>query len=219
MPFRDSLTIALVASSDVQLTVHATTVVAPRVFTDDTRLFYARWHPPEAQDSEPTHDWNAITLEGEGALVGNVLNVFNGNGSWWGEGDEKIYVDGESFPSHFGTGTEDFFGYAYCSNEPFSTPFVGQSRVDPRRNYGATSLYRFLLLDAIQFSERLVFDLEVNHWGMTAIPLSYDAVVYFYARPGATAAPVAASDQDFSIPEPTAEPPADLAAGSYRCGG
>ena len=39
--------------------------------------------------------------------------------AWWGEGDEKIYVDGEKFPSHFGTGTEDYYGYAWCSPEKF----------------------------------------------------------------------------------------------------
>ena len=34
--------------------------------------------------------------------------------AWWGEGDEKVFVDGEKFPSHFGTGTEDYYGYAWC---------------------------------------------------------------------------------------------------------
>ena len=219
MPFRETLIVALEASSEARAEVQAGLVVEPRGFTSDTRLFYAYWHPPDPRDSEPSHDWNVMTLEGEGALVGNVLNVFNGNGSWWGEGDEKIYVDGEPFPSHFGTGTEDFFGYAWCSNEAFSTPFVGQSRVDPRRNYGAVSLYRFLLLDAIPFRERLVFDLEVNHWGMTPIPLAYDAVVQFYARPGARASPVAVAPDAFRVPEPTAPPPDDLGAAAYRCGG
>jgi hypothetical protein len=32
---------------------------------------------------------------------------------WWGEGDEKFFVDGEKMPSTFGTGSEDFFGYAW----------------------------------------------------------------------------------------------------------
>ena len=26
---------------------------------------------------------------------------------WWSEADETIYVDGETFPDYFGTGTED----------------------------------------------------------------------------------------------------------------
>jgi hypothetical protein len=32
---------------------------------------------------------------------------------WWGEGDEKIWVDGEAFPSIFGTGTEDYYAYSW----------------------------------------------------------------------------------------------------------
>ena len=36
-----------------------------------------------------------------------------------GEGDEKVYVDGETFPSHFGTGTEDYYGYAWGRYEPW----------------------------------------------------------------------------------------------------
>ena len=46
---------------------------------------------------------------------------------WWGEGDQKIFVDGESFPSTFGTGTEDDYGYAYGSNRPFAGPYHAQT--------------------------------------------------------------------------------------------
>lgn len=35
---------------------------------------------------------------------------------WWGEGDEKFFVDGEKFPSSFGTGSEDYIGYAWRLN-------------------------------------------------------------------------------------------------------
>ena len=42
-----------------------------------------------------------------------VMRIMNGAGRhwWWGEGDEKFFVDGEGFPSTFGTGSEDYFGY------------------------------------------------------------------------------------------------------------
>ena len=55
--------------------------------------------------------------------MGDTLAVVNGAAAWWGEGDEKIYVDDESFPSHFGTGTEDYYGYAWCRAKSFSSPF------------------------------------------------------------------------------------------------
>ena len=38
-----------------------------------------------------------------------------------------MYVDGETFPSHFGTGTEDYYGYAWGRYEPWiNHPFVAQ---------------------------------------------------------------------------------------------
>ena len=45
--------------------------------------------------------------------VGDTLALHNGAAAWWGEGDEKIFVDGETFPSHFGTGSEDYYGYSF----------------------------------------------------------------------------------------------------------
>ena len=39
-------------------------------------------------------------------FVGDTFTLVTHHQKWWGEGDEKIYVDGEKFPSHFGTGTE-----------------------------------------------------------------------------------------------------------------
>ena len=43
--------------------------------------------------------------------VGDTLTVMNPIPTWWGEGDAKIWVDGEKFPSIFGTGTEDYYAY------------------------------------------------------------------------------------------------------------
>jgi len=47
--------------------------------------------------------------------VGDQVTVLNPDDGWWGEGDEKIYIDEDrdkKFPSHFGAGTEDFYGWA-----------------------------------------------------------------------------------------------------------
>ncbi len=52
-----------------------------------------------------------------------MLHIWNPKGGWWGEGDEKFFVDGERFPSTFGTGTEDYFGYAWCSEKTFIRAF------------------------------------------------------------------------------------------------
>jgi len=104
---------------------------------------------------------------------------------WWGEGDEKIYVDGEAFPSFFGTGSEDYYGYAWSSSELFSHAYHNQSRCDGPRNYGHTSVNRFHNLDDIPFSKRLRFDME-NWHAEASTKTARSAVSYWYARPGGT---------------------------------
>ena len=50
-----------------------------------------------------------LDTKGKGHYVGTVLAVRTRSPAWFGEGDEKIYIDGEAKPSIWGTGTEDYF--------------------------------------------------------------------------------------------------------------
>ena len=83
-----------------------------------------------------------------------------------GEGDEKVYVDGETFPSHFGTGTEDYYGYAWGRYEPWiNHPFVAQPLGDGcYAHIGLAPNTRVRSLDAIPFIWRLRFDMELFDW-------------------------------------------------------
>jgi len=146
--------------------------------------FHAAWRGQNPIHTRPMHDWNFVEIQGQGVFAGDSLAVANPVKAWWGEGDEKIWVDGESFPSHFGTGTEDYYGYAWCSPEPFQAPFHSQSRCDGPDNYGHTLISRVRALDAIPFERSFRFDLEVWHW--KECDVGYAATTYFYARPGAT---------------------------------
>ena len=78
--------------------------------------FHAKWHRDAflPRESERAIDWPFLKTEGAGRFVGLMLHVWNPRGAWWGEGDEKFFVDGEKFPSTIGTGSEDYFGYAWC---------------------------------------------------------------------------------------------------------
>jgi hypothetical protein len=126
-----------------------------------------------------------------------VLNLTRG---WWGEGDEKIYVDDEydvaRFPSHFGTGTEDYYGWAGGVNptreDEFSNPWEANVQVGSRASNtteGFNINTRSRVLSAIPFERRLVFDMEAsagtgqrNAWDL----LMYSAATFWYAIPGAT---------------------------------
>jgi Protein of unknown function (DUF2961) len=133
--------------------------------------------------TRPFRDWHVGTLEGTGHQVGTMLDVENPpSTAWWGEGDEKIFVDGEAFPSLFGTGTEDYFGYAWSTPEPFAHAYHAQTRAPGASFAGQFSMNRFHVLDPIPFTRSLRFDFEIWHWSDTSI--AADALLYWYARPG-----------------------------------
>ena len=111
--------------------------------------FHTAWHQQSGLTTPPPSDWNFLRLTGRGVYVGDSLALFNPVATWYGEGDEKIFVDGEAFPSHLGTGTEDYYGYSYAPKGIIQTPFGGQVRIDEcnqsfisRQRLGEISLQR-----------------------------------------------------------------------------
>ena len=158
--------------------------VEPRAFVAERRLlFHARFHQPESLATRPIRDWHVATLRGQGQQVGIMLEVANPIGrSWWGEGDEKIYRDDESFPGIFGTGTEDYFGYAWSSTALFTHPFHALTLAPSQGFGGWFSMNRFLVADPVPFSAKLRFDLELWHWSDTTVTMA--AMMYWYAAPG-----------------------------------
>ncbi len=146
-------------------------------------LFRASWHQQRGIRTRPFSDFLMLDATGRGRFVGCALTVLNPTRGWWGEGDEKFYVDGESFPSTFGTGTEDYFGYAWCDPTVFSSPYHGQPQCDGPGNFGYTSVNRLQIVDDVPFQRSFKFDLEVWHWRDLAV--DYAGTVYWYAAGGA----------------------------------
>ncbi|MDP6850574.1 MAG: DUF2961 domain-containing protein [Planctomycetota bacterium] len=159
---------------------------------------HAGWHSELDVSTRPHQDWSVLDAEGPGRLVGTQLSIRNLTRTWWGEGDEKIYVDGETHPSIFGTGTEDFFGYAWCCPDTFTHPLFAQTRCDGPDNYGWTSLNRFMIGDSIPFMERIRFDLELWHWEDLKVDLATS--VWWYA-------PLEGTHRLPPIPDPDARDP------------
>lgn len=184
MPYERTGAFIVENHSDKPIVVQFIVGTEPWEWNERSMHFHARWRQENPIPTRPMRDWNYITIEGQGVYVGDSLAVSNPTETWWGEGDEKIYVDGETFPSHFGTGTEDYYGYAWCCPETFAGPFHAQPRCDGPGNYGHTVVSRVRLLDGIPFRQSLRFDMEVWHWEDTNV--GYAATTYYYARPGAT---------------------------------
>ncbi len=193
MPYSRSGRIFIDNQSDQTVTVDLRINSTKSEFTDKTMRFHATWNYSPSIHTKAaagTEDFNYVSVDGSGILVGDILTVFNPVKAWWGEGDEHIYVDGETFPSHFGTGTEDYYGYGWCDQRPFIAPFNAQLRCDGfnpngnSNNRGFTTLTRQRALDTIPFTKSLKFDMEVWHWAKTEV--SYAATTFFYALPGAS---------------------------------
>ncbi len=193
MPFgkRAKVTVLNLGSQPVEL-VEGRISSSPWEWDERSCHFHAawkQWAAIETQSNEKAVDHGAldltwVTVQGQGAYVGDVLTLFNTADTWWGEGDEKIYVDGETFPSHIGTGSEDYYGYAWCRPEFFQSAFHAQPCGDGNLKAGFSVNSRYRALDAIPFTKSIQFDMELWHWARTK--MNYAPATFWYARPGAT---------------------------------
>jgi hypothetical protein len=195
MPFKDSATIEVTNLGKEAVTLSGEFAIKDYEWTDRSMHFHAKWRSQFDVATRPMQDWNYLTAKAKGVFAGVAFSIDNPVKAWWGEGDEKIYVDGETFPSHFGTGTEDYYGYAWCWPAVFTHAYHSQSRVDGPGNYGRTSVNRFDVLDRIPFTKDFRFDMELWHWDEKC-KVNMAVTAYWYACPGGSDAfkPIAAAD-------------------------
>jgi hypothetical protein len=181
MPFRKSMELRLTNGGKVPYPVEILLHVGAHRFTDRGYHLRAQWRTL-SRWTWPPFDTNVLETTGEGKVIGTLYEISNDGLIWWGEGDQKIAIDGESFPSTFGTGTEDDYGFAYGYNGPFVRPFHAQTRVDGPASGGHISLNRWYVLDALPYRSAVRFDQEIWHW-MPCRP-TWSQVIYWYAKPG-----------------------------------
>lgn len=190
MPFRKSCSIALINYGRSRIDAEITAYYKKMKHTSSTMYFGASWHEyynitaagADVTGGTGKHiDLNYIDISGRGLYVGDAITVFNTVDAWWGEGDEKIFVDNEFFPSSIGTGTEDYYGYAWCRPETFDHPFIAQPSGDGNFHPGQTTNMRFRSLDAIPFRENISSNIELWHWLPSVI--NYSLTTWYYIMP------------------------------------
>jgi hypothetical protein len=188
MPMPDGGRIEVVGDAEVLAAVDVWVTALQRPLPPSGGVplrFRAGYHLAKAVPTRPFSDHLVLAARGAGRFVGCSLLVRNPTRIWWGEGDEKFTVDGEAFPSWFGTGTEDYFGYAWCDPTPFMAPHHAQVVCQGPANFGFTVLHRSHQLDSVPFGKSFRFDLERWHWVETAT-IDYETVAYWYGAPGAS---------------------------------
>lgn len=164
MPFRESARIELVNQSDrpISLLYYNIDWIRKDHLPADTPYFHAQYR--QEYPVQSGRDYVVLETTGKGHYVGTVLAVRSRSPSWFGEGDEKIYVDGETKPSIWGTGTEDYFLSAW-GLKTTSTPFFGVPYFDQWGIVGGhTSAYRWHLADPIVFNTGLRVTFEHFGW-------------------------------------------------------
>lgn len=194
LPFATTATFRVISAEapngprDLALQYTMTDAAAPE------RYFHAHF----VRTGDRTDNFSDFTAaevpSGGGQFIGLSLAANNASHCWWGEGDEKIYVDGEDFPSVFGTGTEDYFSFAWATDELFIRPFHGQPDADTGHGLdfraaidagGTWWNYRWHQTDTIPFTTSLRFDMEVWHWCGTQefiAPLSMAFTGFWYGN-------------------------------------
>ncbi len=184
MPFGKQARIAVRNDSDdpVTLQLAVWSRLAAWGLEGETLYFHAKWRNEWLPAEPPFVDWPFLEATGPGRFVGVMLGVLNTQQGWWGEGDEKVWVDDDTFPSFFGTGSEDYFGYAWCNPGLFTHAYHNQSIVTGPGNFGYTAVARYHILDDIPFDQQIRFYIE--KWG--GADREYCCTTYWYAVPGAT---------------------------------
>ncbi len=83
--------------------------------------------------------------KGRGRFVGSVIGIRPLSGNWWGEGEVKVYMDGDTdFPTICGTGSEDYVGLSWGIQQ---TPFLYNGCSLNKDGY--VCMYRWHLPDPI----------------------------------------------------------------------
>jgi hypothetical protein len=207
MPFERSCKVELVNLGDQSVDATGTVTAMPLAWNERSMHFRARWRVDHdlIASNRDVQDLPFLLAQGKGVYVGtsayllNPAEVPTPYGNWWGEGDEKVFVDNEATPSIFGTGSEDYFNYSWSAPDIFIYPYCGQPRNDGPGNRGFVTNYRWHILDAIPFRQNIRFYMELFSHERTP-GLSYARIGYHYARPGVTDDHLAIMPADLRAP-------------------
>ena len=164
---------------------------------EDTAYFHAQWRReepctgwgPDLQTNsyevgavpnlDGADNYVILEVEGEGHYVGCNMAVRHMQGSWWGEGDDMIFIDDDTWPpSLHGTGSEDYFGHAWGMQHnafPMCGTIVHEEDVP-----GFQHSYRFHVTDPVRFGQKIRVTIEHGHANHLADDISSTA--YWYQK-------------------------------------
>lgn len=196
MPFRKHCKITLENRSDDQVVYYYQVTYGLCEVPEDVGYFHAQFRRSNPLPYKSVHTL-LDNVKGHGQYVGTYMAWGVNNTGWWGEGEIKFYMDGDTeYPTICGTGTEDYFCGSYDFEDPvthdryvpFSTPYAGLHQVIvPDQLYSSQfrfGMYRWHITDPIHFDTELKVTIQALGWreGGRYLPLQDDisSVSFWY---------------------------------------
>lgn len=196
MPFRKSCKITMENVADEAMTLYYQIDYTLTEVPENVGYFHARFR---RVNPLPYKDVFTIVdgIRGKGQYVGTYMAWQTNNTGWWGEGEIKFYLDGDTqFPTICGTGTEDYFCGSYNFHarddigdgyRDFTTPYTGFHVIKPDGLYQSQTrfgMYRWHIMDPVRFEKDLKVTIQALGWrsGGRYLPLQDDiaSVAYWY---------------------------------------
>lgn len=186
MPFRKHARVTLEYLGDDRTShIYYTINLTQQEIPDDAAYFHAsfrRTNPLKYGEDFVIADG----IRGRGSFAGCYMTWQQNNEGWWGEGEVKMYLDGDKeFPTICGTGTEDYFCGAWSfGDRTYFSPYSGLICGGPSHVGDRHAMYRFHLADPLWFHSELKVTMQALGWRSEGrfLPLKDDlsAVAYWY---------------------------------------
>ncbi|MEO6720114.1 MAG: glycoside hydrolase family 172 protein [Ferruginibacter sp.] len=218
MPFRKKCKITMENIDEVDMVLY---YQVDYILTDvpaDAAYFHAQFNRVNPLPYKT--DYTLVdNIKGKGQYVGTYIAWGVHNNGWWGEGEIKFFMDGDTdYPTVCGTGTEDYFCGSYdfdtrsknaagvetANYTEFSNAYAGLPQViKGDGHYGIAQrfgLYRWHITDPIRFEQNLKVTIQALGWrdGGRYLPLQDDiasTVFWYQAEPHTTFPKLPSKDQ------------------------
>lgn len=172
MPFRRHCRITMTNVDARQMNLYYFIDYALTDVPPDQAYFHAQFRRTV---DDPTSCYTLLDgVRGRGHYVGTYLAWGVHNDGWWGEGEVKFFIDGDTeFPTVCSTGLEDYFCGSYNFDRGgrytvFNTPYAGLCQVLPPDICYKTGqkfgLYRWHVMDPVRFTEKLKVTVQDLGW-------------------------------------------------------
>jgi hypothetical protein len=206
MPFRKKCKITMENIDDRDMVLYYQVDYTLTEIPNDAAYFHAQFRRVNPLPLKT--DYVLVdSIKGKGQYVGTYMAWGVHNNGWWGEGEIKFFMDGDTeYPTICGTGTEDYFCGSYdfdtrkknsagveeVNYTEFSTPYTGLHQVIKGDGHYSIAqrfgLYRWHITDPIRFEKNLKVTIQALGWhsGGRYLPLQDDiasTVFWYQAEP------------------------------------